>query len=425
MDTILYTLTYTNPSSVAVYNAILVDNLPPASGLSFISSSVTATGGVYNATNNTVTWNIPVVPPNSTIYLTYQAKASLESASSHSNTLVNHAQLNYPNGVVVASNTVTVVGDYTVHFAVYNESGELVKDLATFQTENPVTDFTVVNGVITSDSMSASFFWNGLSLGTWDATGASGGKVTNGNYIVKIDNVDPYGVTTSYTHTVTVGITRSTLEIAIYNEAGEVVKHFTEAEIEGMLGGSGGALLPADFEVGNVTLSSSNLSPSYTNKGGPDQTVTVTLGSGRSFTWDGKGDNGNILTTGDYFLEVESNPQGAPSQKMILTLHVHDYNAHDLGSFVLAPNPVRLDQTTKAQFMLNFNGAQVSAVEIKVYTMAGELMRTLSSAPGNPSMVMWDLSQETIASGAYFAVAELHGPNGIISRHVIQVMVLH
>src|SRR5581483_4290965 len=132
---------------------------------------------------------------------------------------------------------VTVQGDYVVHLSVYNQSGELIQTLASFETGTPITDFTIQNGVIVTDSQTANFIFNGVTLGSWDATNGVGGKVTNGTYLIKVDSVDPYGVTSTITKNVIVNITRSTLEVAVYNEAGEIVKHFSEAEIINYFGG--------------------------------------------------------------------------------------------------------------------------------------------------------------------------------------------
>ena len=424
LDTITYTLTYSNPSNVAVLNAVLVDNLPPTAQMSYVAGSA-SNGGVYNPAANSLTWNIPTVPAGAVVHVTYQIQTTFESGTSVSRTLVNKACLNYPSGVVCDSRTVTVTGSYVVHVAVYNQAGELVKTLTTFETGNNISELSITNGVITTDGQTAQLYYKGILLGTWDATNSQGGKVTNGTYLVKVDSTDPYGVTTSITQNISVAITRDTLSVAVYNEAGEIVKHFTQAEVQSLIAGSNGVLSPEDFNVGKIKISSSTISPSYSNTTGPGQTLTVTLGSGRSFTWDGRGDNGNILTSGEYFIEVESAVQGSTKQQIVMPIHVQDNNASSLSDVVLGPNPVKLSQATVANFYFNNLSNDVTGIAVKIYTVAGELTQTLNNTPGNLAMIPWNLSQANLASGTYLAVVELSGNHGLLGRKVVQVVVLH
>lgn len=407
-----------------VTGAILTDSLPPTTQMNYLAGTAT-NGGVYNTSTNTLTWNLLTIPAGASVTETYQVKASLLSANSKLSTLVNNAKLVYPNGVTSASNTVTVMGAFVVHLAVYNSSGEEVKDLGSFEMGNNISDFTVVNGVITTDSGTAQFIYNNMTLGTWDATNPNGTKVTNGTYMVKIDSTDPFGVTTTVTHSVSVIIGRNTLEVAVYNEAGEAVKHFSEAELLNMVAGAGGSLLAADFDVGKAKLSSTVIAPSYSSSSGSDQAVTITLGSGRSFVWDGRGDNGNILTSGHYFLEIKSIMQNQPDQQMVMSIKVQNSGANAILGVVLAPNPINLTQTTQAKFIVNLTSGQVSGTEVKLYTVAGELIKSLYSVPGNPSLVKWDLSQSNLSSGTYLAVVEMQSANGgVIGRQILKVVVL-
>ena len=424
LDIINYTLTYSNPGSATVLNAVLVDNLPPKGQMSYVANSATS-GGVYDPNANTLTWTIPSIPPGASFAVTYSIQAGFEAATNAVSILVNKACLTFSSGVVCDSKSVTVFGAYVVHLAIYNQAGELIKDLVTFESAAAVNDFNIVNGVITTDSQIAQFYYKGMPIGSWDATNPNGVKVTNGTYLVKITSTDPYGVTTSVNQNVSVIIGRNTLQLAVYNEAGEIVKHFTQTEIQNLIAGSGGSLLPADYDVGKIKISSTTLSPSYSNTTGPNQTLTVTLGSGRSFTWDGRGDNGNILTTGTYFLEVESALQDKPKEQVVMSIHLQDTNATGAGEVVLGPNPVKLTQTKLANFYINNLSNEVTGITVKIYTVAGELTQTLQNTPGNLTMVAWDLSQGSVASGTYFAVVEMHSPTGVISRKIVQVVVIH
>ncbi len=424
LENLTYTLAYSNPSSSPVTNAVLVDKLPPIAQMSYIAGSA-SNSGVYDPATNTLTWVISNIAPGTSGQVTYQIQASFESANTKNAQMVNNACLNFVGGTVCSGVTVSVTGAYLVHLAIYNQAGELIKDLVTFELANAVSDFTVVNGVITTDSQTAQFFYKGILIGTWDATNPNGAKVTNGTYLVKIDSVDPFGVTTTVTHGVSVDITRDTLKVAVYNEAGEIVKHFSQVEIQNLIAGAGGTLLPADFDVGKIRLSSSTISPTNSNTSGPNQTLTVTLGSGRSFVWDGRGDSGNILTSGTYFLEVKSDVQNSAPQETIMALHLLDANAGSLGDVVLGPNPVDLGKNPTAIFYINNLSTQVTEIRAKIYTVAGELTQVLVNAPGNLSQIPWNLGQAGMASGTYLAVLEMNGNSGLIGRKIVKVVVIH
>jgi uncharacterized repeat protein (TIGR01451 family) len=428
LDVITYNLIYFNPGSSTVFNAILVDNLPPPSEMSYVNGSA-SNGGVYSPSSNTLTWNIPSIAPGISVTLTYQIQVGAESASaSEGGLLTNKACLSFVGGgTVCASSSVSVIGAYLIQLAVYNQAGELMDTLATFEFPTAINDFTLQNGVIETDTQTAQIIYNGVSLGTWNATNSIGAKVTNGTYFIKINSTDPVGVTTTVTKNVIVDITRSTLMVAVYNEAGEIVKHFSEAEIQNMLGGgTAGVLLPADFNVQDIKLSSNTLVAAY-GTGGTNNTLTITLGSGRSFTWDGTGDDGQFLLSGTYFLEVSSSMQNLATQQIILPVHILNNGVNAISGVVLAPNPISLKLTTHARFLANTQAGQVTGMEVRIYTIAGELMRPiLQSDPSNPTEVDWDLSQTVIASGTYLAVVEMHSANnGVIGRQILKVQVVH
>jgi len=423
LDKITYTLTYSNLGSSPVFNAVLTDNLPPTSQMTYLTGTA-SNGGVYNAATNTLTWTIASVAPGTSVSVTYQIQASLISANNKMTTLDNKACLSYATGSVCASNSVTVQGAYTIHLAVYNQAGELIETLAAFEVGSPMSDFTIQNGVITTDSQTAVLLYNGVVIGTWDATNGSGAKVTNGTYLIKLESTDPFGVTTTITKNVIVDISRSTLTVAIYNEAGEIVKTFTQVEIQNLLGGGvAGALLPADFNVGETKLSTTTLVVGYT--AGANNSLTITLGSGRSFTWDGVGDNGTFLTSGTYFLEVTSTQQNQPNQQIIMPVHVQNNGKDGINGIVLAPNPIYLSKTTQAKFLLNPATGQLTSVSVRIYTVAGELIETLANKPGVPTEVDWDMTLHYHASGTYLAVVEPSSSKGLMGRTILKVQIIH
>jgi flagellar hook assembly protein FlgD len=423
LDTVQYQLIYANPGSSPVMNATLTDSLPTTLAANYVAGSASALGA-YDPVGNTLTWTIPAIPAGASVTLTYELKFTLQGA--HYNPVVNNAKLVFPGGILTASNSVSVIGSYLVQMSVYNSAGELIKTITTFDSPLAVSSLTVSNGVLKTNTDIAQFTFDGIVLGSWDGTNSNGNKVTDGDYMIKVDSTDPFGVTTSVTNNVVVSIPQTTLDIAVYNEAGEVVRQFTAQEIATMLGGASGTLLPSDFNVGLVKVSSGVIAPSYGTSTTTNNVLTVTLGSGRSFIWDGRGDNGSILSSGVYFLEVKTTGPTAGSQQTTLPVRVINNGQNGIDGVVLAPNPLNMNTTTAGRFLVTIDSAQVDSVKVKIYTLAGELVGSpLMNDPNNPGLVTWNLGGSGLASGTYIAVVELNSDGGVIGRRVLKVVVVH
>jgi flagellar hook assembly protein FlgD len=267
-----------------------------------------------------------------------------------------------------------------------------------------------------------SVYYKGVLIATWDATTSGGNKVSNGTYLLKVTSTDPFGITTSVTNNVTVDIPRSVLTIVVYNEAGEAVKTFSMAELENLLGG---ALQSDDYDVGQSKESPKLITPSYSNPMGNGNYATITLGSGRSFNWEGRGDNGRILSSGRYFIEIAANETHWGKQQMLIPITLQDLDTNAISGVVLAPNPININQTSQARFLIGTNMGQVDGAKVKIYTIAGELRQLLTNDPGNPTQVTWDLGQSNPASGTYIAVVELYSGGGIVGRQKLKAFVLH
>jgi flagellar hook assembly protein FlgD len=298
----------------------------------------------------------------------------------------------------------------------------LVKTISIFNLSFPVPGFDLSEATLIADNGVVNLTYNGMVLGSWDGTNGNGGKVTNGTYVLKVASTSPLGVTTTVTHNVSVQVARSTLDIAVYNEAGEEVKRFTQQELQNLLSGS---LLPADYDVGRAKSGPGVITPSYSNPMGNGNFLTITLGSGRSFNWDGKGDNGRILSSGRYFIEIKSDTAGGTLQQIISAITIQDSETSGITGVVLEPNPINVNQLTSPPvFVVNTGMGQVDGVKIKIYTIAGELVQTLVSLPGNPTQVPWSTAPN-LSSGTYIAVVELQSNGTRVGRQILKAVVLH
>jgi flagellar hook assembly protein FlgD len=265
--------------------------------------------------------------------------------------------------------------------------------------------------------------YKGIYLGAWNGTGSTGQKVTNGTYYIKIDSTDPTGVTTSVTKSINVLIVQSTLQITIYNEAGEVVLSYNTQQIENMV--AGGILQASDFNLGLLELSSSVIAPSYSNPTAPDSYLLITLGSGGAVRWDGRDSSGAIVTSGKYFIEIQTVVPGGGTQEVVreITVINHGQSAHS--GVILAPNPVSLRLNSQAVFTLNGLSPEVASSQVKIYTIAGELVTTISNDPSGPGTITWNFNG-SLASSAYICVVEMRSAaGGIIDRQILKAVLVH
>jgi hypothetical protein len=202
------------------------------------------------------------------------------------------------------------------------------------------------------------------------------------------------------------------------------VKTLNADQIEALMGVS--SLSTADLAVGSARISSLMLNPSYSDPGGAGASVTITLGSGASFTWNGAGDNGQMLGTGNYFVELTATQPNSGTQEMTWTITILKSGNDSVAGAVLAPNPVRLNQTQTAQFLINVAAGVVDNVHIDFYTLAGELMKNPLVAPVSmgANTVNWNVGSVNIASGVYIAVIQFKSGNQLISRQILRVAII-
>jgi hypothetical protein len=307
-----------------------------------------------------------------------------------------------------ASASVPVAGDYQVRVGVYNEAGELVKEILVTQFSQPVDSMEVKEDeLIDHVGDEASLYYKGHLIGVWDGTNQDGRQVPNGVYTVKIDNVDQFGVVESVTRQVTVLRPLSKVQVTIYNEAGEAVRHLI-TEVED----------PQDL-VTSVRLSSQTVEPVYGAAGpGTVPEVAIVLSNGVAVMWDGRNDGGQVVANGVYFVEVRA--EDGKGGEIVVTREVTVYAQAGLkaGEVAAYPNPV----PGGGEVTFAVTGVESLTVRVMVYDVAGELVRKVKGLPGANEAV-WDT--EDVASGLYIAVVELVRPGvGLAERQVKKILVL-
>jgi flagellar hook assembly protein FlgD len=305
-------------------------------------------------------------------------------------------------------------GQYTVKIGIYNEAGELVESLPVNQYSQAINSFNLSSGSITEVSGSGSattILFGGINIGTWNGTDSTGNPVGNGEYYVKVDNINPMGVDTSVTEPVIVNRNLYKVSVKIYNEAGEVVKTLYVYSNN-----------PVAGTASQLQLSASSIEPTSGPVTGniPTQ-LTITLKSGMTLVWDGTSDSGGVVPSGQYF--IEASEQNGNGGETVLTAHVmvvsETANA-GMGDILAEPNVLNGVTGYGVTFLSNVPGL---TLDYRVYDTAGELVTRRTPGNAGSSSANWDATG--LASGLYFAVVDaMNAQGGLIGYKILKIVVI-
>jgi uncharacterized repeat protein (TIGR01451 family) len=397
-DLLTYTVNFTVAGNAA-QNVVVTDTLPP--GLSFGSFLSTPAGGSSSFASPNLSWTIPSLSAGS-YQLIYTAKVA--SLLAGGTILTNGVVGSFAGGPALTdSKSVTVIGDFTVRVGVYNEAGELVKQIFVKQFSQAIQDITLMTDkVISSLNDKIDIVYQGQVIGTWDGTNTAGEPVVNGKYHIKVDNVDPMGTVMTTTQEAVVSRTLYKEEVVIYNEAGEAVRHLYSYVDD-----------PGKAGLVDVRLSASVIRPGGTGNGIPTQLV-VTLSTGASVVWDGRSDAGKVVSTGKYIVEAHS-VDGQGGETQITRMVMVEGGDGEKGAGTVQVSSNLLDATTtQAVFQSSLTGQKL---KVRVYTVAGELVADLLEGT-NPT---WNTSG--LASGLYLAVVQIKDAQGLLASRVLKLVV--
>jgi flagellar hook assembly protein FlgD len=358
-------------------------------------------------------WNFPSMPPGS---YTLPYNAVVNDFMPGGTAITNVAAWTYPQfpAPQTVSAPLTVQGNYTVRIGVYNEAGELVFQLPVTHYSEAVQDVNLSLNTLVSINDQVQITFHGVLLGTWNGTTTGGTEVTNGKYYVKVDNISPLGVVETQTQAVLVARHLATLTVNIYNEAGEVVRHLDETVADAVAMNTG------------FSLSASTFSPGY--NGGPNAVLTIGLSGGTTISWDGRGDNGEFLTNGQYTVVVNTyDGQGgsATVNKQVTIYHT----GLDLpnGNVKVYPNPYSMK--ADAGDLVTFSVGGNYSLKVNIYTVAGELVAEVASQAGS-NVVTWNPTWQmlggsyNVASGLYIAVVVVKDAQGATQRSTHKIAII-
>jgi hypothetical protein len=236
--------------------------------------------------------------------------------------------------------------------------------------------------------------------------------VSNGGYYVQVTNTDPYGVVNNVSQIVTVARSIAKVEVDVYNAAGEVVKHLYAYADD-----------PGNMPLGSVDLSATTLAPTASSVSNGTNNVTMTFPSGLVLSWDGKGDNGAIVTNGMYEMEVHWT-DGVGGEEVITKGVLVNRGGNPIADGVVfaSPNVIK-SGATSTTIKINPTAGAVYTLTASVYDVAGELVKTPVTGTAGDNKVTLDLSG--LASGIYLVPTDLYDPQGrFVQKQITKIMVL-
>jgi flagellar hook assembly protein FlgD len=345
------------------------------------------------------------------------------------NTPTNTASASITNTMTnTQTQTITITPvpfPYVMNISVYNEAGELVKVIANTTTSQEAQQVQLlVNGnqtnvvspgsgnaltillpnVETPDQQKTSG-----STFSWDGTNSAGQDVANGAYYIKETTTDPYGHTNIITKPVTVINASQYVQVNIFNTAGELVATVSQA-----YDGSG----PLSLNISNTSGNTNYALP--VGQGAPGITIYYT--STEFLPWDGKNSQGDYVASGVY--EVQLVVKTSTGSNVIVSKPVtllNEGSADVLGTVKTLPNPYTGDTTTPLKF--TWQPSAGGTIKIKIYNIAGELVRTLVGDLG-AAAINWDLKGvggQTVSSGTYICVVEGADNNGNKKTKIVKL----
>ena len=311
---------------------------------------------------------------------------------------------------------------YLLTITIYNEAGEIVRVIASEAVSAPVTSVEYYAGevanpsVISDDSKleirlprveTRSTFGTGSTTYYWDAINAQSQEVGTGVYYIKIETLDQYGHTTTLIKDITVVRVDQYVELNIYNSAGEIIRQIKQKK---------------DALGDTVSLSSLGDRLIFT-KAGENAVIKYGSNIGDYILWDGKNQAGEIVASGIYEVQVvlKNAKSGAISEasKTVTVLREGKVYIKDLKA---QPNPYTKGNFGIIIFTWQLEGPETGEVRIRIYNVAGELVRQLTGDLG-VGMIVWDLKTENrhyASRGIYIAVMDAKNSEGYKDSKIIK-----
>jgi flagellar hook assembly protein FlgD len=299
---------------------------------------------------------------------------------------------------------------YILSVEAYNEAGEKVRTIGVIQLSSGINGMQMEEGGKITDLFnpadgSLSIIFPGIdSPGStggvtldWDAKNDSGMDVSQGVYYIKAEVMDNYGHVNTLTEQITVLKTEEWARISIYNEAGEIVARLQDnvAPAE-----------PIELESDNVILVGGGAAP-----------AAFKYSASGTLYWDGKNSFGDLVSSGIYEIQLEVKTKNGYStvveSKTVTVLAAQP--GRILGDVKVYPNPCVFQDEPAAPVTINWTNKSKGEVTIRIYNIAGELIKTIRAGLDSLPGANWDMTSSNgkyTGSGLYVIVIHARSAAG-------------
>jgi len=238
---------------------------------------------------------------------------------------------------------------------------------------------------------------NGASTIAWEGGSNSGAHVAGGVYDIQITSTDQFGASSSYNLPVTVIAPKPDNEINIFNSAGEIVYHQAFSSLT--------------VTVTDLALDQLAFAPAAGKLTGQ---LRSTQGALSGWSWDGRGNNGQLLSPGLYTIQLLSDAPGQGSKPVMRQVQI--LGAPDTSD--AQPSAAALGLEIRVRYDAS---AVACCLRARLYTLAGELTAQTAggSTPGS-----FSIPCRSLASGVYIVTVEYQTPAGQRKRSLLKVALL-
>ena len=220
----------------------------------------------------------------------------------------------------------------------------------------------------------------------WDGRNSSGQFVAGGVYTMEFSASAPSAPSVNYTDQVSVLRVADQNGMAIYNSAGELVRHFQIPQgAPSYLQFSAGGFVPASGSAG----------------------VRISWGTGPSDSaqWNGFNDSGTLVSPGVYLVVLTTQAAGQAPSKFEGSLQVLAVPSDLLRGALAAPNPMRREDRTLKVFTPALQSGDT--VRARLYRLDGSLLAQTAGTGSGLSLALPD----SLAGGVYLLNLEAFSPS--------------
>jgi hypothetical protein len=282
---------------------------------------------------------------------------------------------------------------YQMSVGAYNSAGELVRLIYQGLASAQPTELQLSggNGLPVTLALPGPLADGATSL-FWKGENQAGQPISSGVYVIKIQTTDPFGQISTLQKDVQMLTLEAQAQLALYNSAGELVRHW-DLKTLGFDAVDLGRVLDGSVELKDLQ------------------------GSILGLPMDGLNDAGQPLTGGVYNLVLRrGGPGGAPSIIRAINI-VPSVGSDPLEGLAPEQNPLPAGQTTIA---LRYSPQAGVFVEGSLFNLAGERVAVADGSQAGRLVVQ--LGRE--ASGVYLFVVEAKGPGMRPARRTVKIGVV-